>query len=1297
MEQLLKFIIDQTAQGKIEKETAIQIVKQVKQQDIRETDDIAIIGMSGKLPLADTLDDYWQNIQAGVDCITTFPDTRSEDIVRYLRAVGTPEADIRFNENGFLEEVDKFDYKFFRLSLKEASLMDPHQRLFLETAWSALEDAGYGGQKAVGSNTGVYVGFASSLRDLYLKQIYEVDPNALPLSMVGNLAAVLPSRISYLLDLRGPTMVIDTACSSSLVAVNLAAEALRNGKCDMAIAGGVKINLLPLNHELMKIGIESKDGRTRAFNDDSDGAGIGEGVVAIVLKPLKKALRDGDPIHAVIKGVAMNQDGNSAGLTAPNPASQTDVIVQAWQDARIEPETVSYIETHGTGTKLGDPIEIKGIQDAFRRYTDKSQFCAVGSLKTNVGHASEPAGLMSLIKTVLALRNKQLPPSLYFDKPNRAIRFNESPVYVNTALRAWEPTGEGPRRCGVSSFGISGTNCHVVLEEAPAVATRRPADATTHLLTLSAKSEAALQQVIANYVAYLHDHPEADVANICYSTNTGRGHYTHRVALLVHSRDELLAQLEHPQVLAQATVHKVGSTQGPNPDPGLLSEQDKVLLDRQAARLLETRTADASWWSELQALYLRGADLDWDALYDKKTHARLHLPTYPFERTRCWMDIPETVVTEHEESEDRYYSVLWQSTAPDFTSDTNAREKTVLVFKDERGLWSQLADALRAQCDQLLFVEYGDAYARLNEQTYQVSGTEADFDQLLATLPAGSLSRIIHLASITAEDTVTSFAALCETQKRGVDTLFHLLRAMVKRGFDQQIGLTLIGQNTLAVTGEETVLRPEAASLYGIGKAINHEHPGLRIRAIELDEAFDVTEVLHQMYDPSETYMVAYRNGVRYAEQFSEIALEDVPGQEMAIRADGVYLLTGGLGGIGLELAKHFAKQQRIRLALLNRTAMPPRSEWDAIVDAGTDEKLCQRIHAIRAMEANGTEVTCYAANTADESAMREVLTDIRTRYGRLDGIIHGAGIPGDGFLFTKTQDAYDGVLAPKIYGTWVLDHLTQADNLDFVVYFSSGLSILSEPGHGDYTAANSYLDAHAAYRNKLGRPTLAINWTTWKETGMAVDYGFNYDTFFKANTTEQALQGLEAVLGKQLDRVLIGEFSYLPQFLMLIDRLPFQLSDKIRRKCERALSTRPGGVKKDTRPAKAGGKVELTGKDGDSFSDVEQKVAQIYNEILGFAEINIYDNFFELGGDSVMLNRMLALLEEEFPGQVKLIDLFNHTSVATLSQYITAKFEPAPEAQAPAAARNVDDYADLLDEMESGTLSIDDIIKNWT
>lgn len=605
--------------------------------------DIAVIGISVKLPKASDIEEFWNNMRNGIDCVSEFPHYRRMDADSYIDFKNMGMKEIKYRDGAYLEEIDKFDCKFFNISPKEAGLMDPNQRLFLQTAWEAIEDSGYGSRGLEGSETGVYVGYVSGLE--YKQFVSEVEPSAAVASIPGNIAAVIAGRISYMLDLRGPSVMVDTACSSSLVAVHMACMSLRNGDCEMALAGSVKLNLLPLQTN-ERFGIESTDSRTRAFDDSSDGTGMGEGVIAVLLKPLSKAVRDGDRIYAVIKGSAVNQDGRSIGLTAPNAAAQERVILKAWKDACIDPETVSYIETHGTGTKLGDPIEIDGISRAFQKYTDKKQFCALGALKTNIGHLDNAAGIAGMVRAILALGNKEIPPVLHFKKPNSKINFEQSPVYINKELTTWETAGF-PRRCGVSAFGLSGTNCHVILEEQPVTEDREEIqDESIKVLTLSAKSLEALKELIGRYGRMVESGDRQLLEDICYTSNTGRGHYEHRLAIVLRDKidfEDKIRRLSGLDITKNSeewlfygeckAVKEMDATE----ENGDLSRRANVKL----RQFTEEAKKSEALLSDILRLYISGADIEWEEMYRKESRKKAGIPVYPFEKRRCWLEIPE--------------------------------------------------------------------------------------------------------------------------------------------------------------------------------------------------------------------------------------------------------------------------------------------------------------------------------------------------------------------------------------------------------------------------------------------------------------------------------------------------------------------------------------------------------------------------------------------------------------------------------------------------------------------------------
>ncbi|AEK88756.1 bacillomycin D synthetase A [Bacillus amyloliquefaciens XH7] len=607
--------------------------------------DIAIIGMSLNVPGASTKSDFWNLLEKGEHSIREYPVSRMKDAADYVKAIQSDFNENQFVKGGYLDEIDRFDYSFFGLAPKTAQFMDPNQRLFLQSAWHAIEDAGYAGDSMNGSQVGVYAGYSKVGYD-YERLLSASYPEELHQYIVGNLPSVLASRIAYFLNLKGPAVTVDTACSSSLAAVHMACKSIISGECEMAIAGGVRTSLLPI---CIGLDMESSDGYTKTFSKDSDGTGTGEGAAAVLLKPLQDAVRDGDHIYGVIKGSAMNQDGTTAGITAPNPAAQTEVIETAWKDAGVAPETLSFIEAHGTGTKLGDPVEFNGLCKAFEKHTSKKQFCAIGSVKSNIGHLFEAAGIVGLIKSVLMLNHKKNPPLAHFNEPNPLIHFHSSPFYVNQEAAEFTP-GDGPLRGGISSFGFSGTNAHVVLEEYTAQNEYAPEDENEpHLFVLSAQTENSLYELVQQYRQYVSNDSQASLKSICYTASTGRAHLDHRIAMIVSSKQELSDKLT---CLVQGDRNIPGAYVGYQNMKGMLPAH-KEELNKQTADLIKrsTHTQDErnTRLNRAAELFVKGAVIDWRAFYSGETVQKTPLPLYPFERNRCWAEAAPLSVNEGEE------------------------------------------------------------------------------------------------------------------------------------------------------------------------------------------------------------------------------------------------------------------------------------------------------------------------------------------------------------------------------------------------------------------------------------------------------------------------------------------------------------------------------------------------------------------------------------------------------------------------------------------------------------------------
>ncbi|HEX3252547.1 MAG TPA: type I polyketide synthase, partial [Pyrinomonadaceae bacterium] len=508
-------------------------------QDSREG--IAVIGMSGRFPGARNLDEFWHNLREGVESISFF--TKDE-----LDAAGVDRAHLESPEyvraGAVLDDVDKFDAAFFGFSPREAEIMDPQYRFFITQVREAIESSGYDPETYDGS-IGIFGGmnFGKYLvLNLLTNDELVASEGVLQLRILND-KDFLVSLAAYKLNLRGPSVTVQTACSTSLVAVNLACMNLLNYQCDIAVAAGVSINPQNKSGYFRQEGVYSADGHCRPFDVRAGGTLSGDGVGAVVLKRLADAIADGDIIHAVIKGSAINNDGAlKVGYTAPSVDGQAEVIAMAQAFAGVDAETISFIEAHGTATPMGDPIEIAALTQVFRSRTDKTGFCGIGSVKSNFGHLDAAAGVASLIKTILALKHKTIPPTLHYTAPNPEIDFANSPFYVNDKLSEWKANGS-PRRAGVSAFAVGGVNAHVIVEEAPALDSSgesRP----SQLLVLSAKSGTALEKMTDQLAAALKQQPELNVADVAYTLGVGRSAFNHRRTLVCQNVDDAIKALE---------------------------------------------------------------------------------------------------------------------------------------------------------------------------------------------------------------------------------------------------------------------------------------------------------------------------------------------------------------------------------------------------------------------------------------------------------------------------------------------------------------------------------------------------------------------------------------------------------------------------------------------------------------------------------------------------------------------------------------------------------------------------------
>ncbi len=1522
---------------------------------------VAIVGMAGRFPRARNLSEFWERLAAGEELVTFFSEEE-------LLSAGLPPELVQdpnfVRARAVLENAELFDAAFFGINPREAEIMDPQQRIFLECAWEALEHAGYDPDRYPGA-IGVYAGLSLNM---YLFNNLVPNPEVANAAgayqlMLANDKDFIATRVAYKLNLRGPAVNVQTACSTSLVAVQMACQSLLSYQCDMALAGGVSVGSPRKAGHLYQPGmIMSPDGHCRAFDARAQGIMGGEGVGLVVLKRLSEALADGDTIHAVILGAAVNNDGaQKVGFTAPSIDGQAEAIAMAQAMAGIGPETITYVEAHGTGTELGDPIEVAALTQAFRAGTQARGYCALGSVKTNMGHLDAAAGIAGLLKTVLALKQRRIPPSLHFEEPNPNIDFASSPFYVNTALSDWTANGT-PRRAGVSSFGIGGTNAHVVLEEAPARPIAR-SGRPCHLLVLSARTASALENATDALADHLRAHPALELGDVAYTLQNGRkalgerriavvggdaqqaatilasreprrvldgapGSQSRAVAFLfsgqgaqyvnmarelyevepvfrsevdhcaevlkphlgldlravlypepaaaeaaarqllqtaltqpalfvveyalaqlwmawgvrpqamlghsigeyvaaclagVFSLDDALAlvaargrlmqelpsgsmltvplaeadiepELGPELALAAVNAPRLCVVSGPSPQVAALQQRleargiacrplhtshafhspmmEPVLepFAEQVARIRlqppslpylsnltgtwitpEQATDPAYWAAHLRStvrfaeaaaqllvdpslillevgpghtlstlvkqqsarpdgglvlaslrhpheptadhtflmttlgrLWLAGTEIDWPGLYAGESRQRVPLPTYPFEGQRYWVEpqppadrepaarLNGKVSVESPGSLAKradlatwFYQPSWHRL--DLPLGTGAaaepERQNWLVFADRCGFGERLAQFLAERGHSVVRVVPGERFAEPGSALYALPPADRQsYDALFRELDRAGWAphRIVHLWNLGPDDQDDLTTEKLEaSQDLAFYSLLYLAQSLGEAGLAAPVQIDVIGNGLFEIVGAEK-LAPHKATVLGPCRVIPQEYPQLTCRYIdvqlpagELDESL-LARVRSELQGAAEHTEVAYRGHHRWVPTFEHTRFAAEAGVPPILRRRGVYLITGGLGGIGLALAEYLAQAVQARLVLVGRTGLPERADWEAwLAEHGEANGSGRRLRKLQALESLGAEVLLGRADVTNLAEMRAVVEQARARFGKIDGVIHAAGVAGGGIIPLKTRAQAERVMAPKVLGTLVLQAALGGEPLDFAVLCSSFTSILGGAGQVDYCAANAFLDAWAHARNQVGARTIAINWSVWQDVGMAVDTAVAAQ--LQQAKEENLRHGMLASEGQEAFRRVLA--SPLPQVVVSTQDLPALLrwQERIRGAAPPdgldAAPVAPPPAEAATETLHA--RPQLGSAYVAPLNEGQERIVGAWQELLGIAEIGIHDSFFDLGGHSLLATQLVARLQRLFGVQLPLRSIFEAQTVAEQAERI--------------------------------------------
>ncbi|GCF07146.1 hypothetical protein KDI_07100 [Dictyobacter arantiisoli] len=1041
---------------------------------------IAIIGMSGRFGGCDTVDDLWDKLAQGANLVEKV--TRW-DLSRYY----SDQTDY-CNSGSFINGIDQFDPLFFNISGLEATYMDPQQRLFLEEAWKALEDAGYAAS-AQGRLCGVYVGCEKGDYQHLLPQ------DAPAQAFWGNLGSLIPARIAYYLDLQGPAIAVDSACSSSLVAIHLACQSLWTRETEMALAGGVFIHSTSAFYlAANRADMLSSTGHCYTFDERADGMVPGEAVGVVILKRLSAALADGDHIYATIRGSGINQDGASNGITAPSLKSQERLERYVYDTFQIDPAEIQMVEAHGTGTRLGDPIEYQAISRAFRAYTSKQAYCAIGSIKTNLGHTQIAAGITGLIKLLLSLKHRQMPPSLHFQSGNRAIQFEDSPFYVNTHLRDWETRSGTPRRAALSSFGASGTNAHMVIEEAPA-SERYHREKPGYLIVLSARSSEQLQQQAAQLIAFCRREPESDCGNISYTLLLGRKHFKHRLACVVSTVSELITLLtdwlEKGKTSQQLLVSEVREGE----------RREQLSLKRYGNECIQRCREDILANSYLEQLavvadlYVQAYTLDFDQLFTSDQYpdhyTRMALPTYPFARESYWVpektDIsstayisPPPVYAEHPEypankMEDRNiigeHTIGMPSFPPLQGTLTLAPVWTPASFQPGPRWPTPTEHVVLLGDHEQLHTTLERYYTHVQHLKLASDASQASIAHALTSF--GAIDHIFWLAPTSQPQPLTEEAIITD-QKQGVLQIFRLIKALLEAGYSSKtLSWTIITRQSQAISNHEA-LNPIHASIHGLIGALAKEYAHWQIRLLDLpaEGEWPVNEIFSLPADPQGNTWV-WRNQEWYRQLL--LPEQHVQPTQSPYRTGGVYVVIGGAGGIGEVWSEHMLRTYQAQIIWIGRRPLNQHIQ-----------------NKIDRLAASGPTPLYISADASNLQSLQQAYSRIKQRYPHIHGIIHSAIVLLDQSLARMSEERFLATLSAKVDISVRMAQVFQQERLDFVLFFSSINSFMRQAGQSNYAAGSTFEDAFAHQLAKDWSCNVrVINWGYWGEVGVVASQAY--------------------------------------------------------------------------------------------------------------------------------------------------------------------------------------------------------------
>lgn len=1155
---------------------------------------IAIIGFSGQFPNCTDVEQLWKNTLSNVDCVKRFTRDEVDDYHNDLGYVDSKK--YRF-VGGYPSGYSSFDAAFFGISPREAMFMDPQHRKFLECSYKALEFAGYNPLEMPNS-VGVFA--SEGLNSYLLNNI--IDSGNWPedekeITIYGTGYDYLATRVSYLLNLRGPSFTVQSGCSGSLVAVHMAVQSLLSYECDTALAGGVSISTpVEAGYMYRENGILSESGVCRPFEKNADGTVFTNGYGAVVLKRLDDAIADNDTIFATIIGSAINNDGDDkVSYSAPSVSGQKEVIKEAYSIAEVDLGDIGYIECHGTGTKLGDPIEFAALSQVFAKAA-KDNTCVLGSVKSYLGHMNSAAGIVGLLSTVGYIVNKKLPAVLHFNQVNSEIDIDNSHFRVLKESENWKCSDL--RRAGISSFGVGGTNVHVVLEEYNNSNRLAEVSMSTIVFMLSAKSEVSLKRQIKSWHEFLGNHDSIKLEDLFFTLAVGRPTFEYKVAFVASSIGEILERLNNVEIIKSSAT----------------------------GRTIVSKDCDVQ---KLCRAFLAGDKISWEKFFNG--NKRIPLPTYSFEDEEYWIDIgyrsgTSFVNRKNPNIDEWFYTPIYVEEDIEERSPDANKEWLIL-----EGHGTNISEQIKKFYPHmnLIIVNLKDIKSR-----------EEYFDIFNNLKKSGKIPEVIvHCCSLNNFSNIDDKRIL----ENGLFSLLYTVQALSSVDRNNKHTIAVLTNQLGSVLDEE--FSPLKSTIFGISKTINKEYP-YSCKVLDIGPMLS-KEIISEIEFCQEEFSV-YRNNRKFIEKHRKVNVSD--NSQISLE-NGTYIITGGLGYFGLDIAQLISeKASKARIVLIGRSLFPPKEEWAKIIqEKGENHGLSKKIIRLQQMESNGSEVCVESINVKNAADLKKIYE----LYGSdLIGVIHAAGVVESSILDRKDIRSFDTLFDAKVWGSINIVKESLNYNPKFVILCSSMNSMIGGLGQADNTASTSFVDYFAKYcRNQGLKNVFAINWgavnqTRRREFESLVEFRDLSEEHFKNRMTDgERFTVFERLLkcGARWHKIIIStiELNAVLENWNKVSTVTSLIKDrKISYKkradisnlcCSEIIMPR---------------------------NQYEEFLCNCFSDILGIDQISVDDNFFELGGHSLSAIRLSEKIKNKFGLGLHAMFIYEYPRLLDLAMFIREQVE---------------------------------------